>query len=116
MDNNISDDGSLACLNIPEDKSNKHFNCPEITQQKLINLTFWIIDYLDDVKTKFGANRYLVKIKFNLEDRDSDARKFFTNSQDIKYVLGKIKEMGKFPRRATMRASGTRYYLECKPE
>ena len=59
MDNNISDDGSLACLNIPEDKSNKHFNCPEITQQKLINLTFWIIDYLDDVKTKFGANRYL---------------------------------------------------------
>lgn len=25
MDNNISDDGSLACLNIPEDKSNKHF-------------------------------------------------------------------------------------------
>ena len=46
MDNNISDDGSLACLNIPEDKSNKHFNCPEITQQKLINLTFWIIDYL----------------------------------------------------------------------
>lgn len=35
MDNNISDDGSLACLNIPEDKSNKHFNCPEITQQKL---------------------------------------------------------------------------------
>lgn len=110
--NNLEDDGSLACLNIPEDKSSKHFNCPETTQQKLINLSFWIIDYLDDVKTKFGANRYLVKIKFNLDDKDSDARKFFTNSQEIKYVLGKIKEMGKFPRRATMRASGTRYYLE----
>lgn len=108
----MEDDGSLACLKIPEDKNNKHFNCPETTQQKLINLTFWIIDYLDDVKTKFGSNRYLVKIKFNLEDRDSDARKFFTNSQEIKYVLGKIKEMNKFPRRVTMRASGTRYYLE----
>ena len=60
----MEDDGSLACLKIPEDKSNKHFNCPETTQQKLINLSFWIMDYLDDVKTKFGSNRYLVKIKF----------------------------------------------------
>lgn len=51
-------------------------------------------------------------IKENLEDKDSDAKKFFTNSQEIKYVLGKIKEMDKFPRKVTMRASGNRYYLE----
>lgn len=30
----------------------------------------------------------------------------------IPYVLAKIREMDKFPRRVTMRASGTRYYLE----
>lgn len=42
----------------------------------------------------------------------ADARKFFTNSREIKYVLAKIREMDKFPRRVTMRASGTRYYLE----
>lgn len=112
MENNRQDDGSLAYLGIEPDANNKHFNCPEITQQKLINLSFWVIDYLDEVKTKFGTGHYLVKIKFKLEDPYPDARKFFTNSREIKYVLGKIRERNAFPRKVTMRASGTRYYLE----
>lgn len=99
-------------MNIQPDPSNKHFNCPETTQQKLINLSFWVIDYIDDVKTKFGENRYLVKIKFNQDDPESEAKKFFTNSSEIKYVLDKIKELGAFPRRVTMRAAGSRYYFE----
>lgn len=41
-----SDDGSLAFLGIEPDASNKHFNCPETTQQKLINLSFWVVDFL----------------------------------------------------------------------
>ncbi len=106
------DDGSLSFLAIPSDASSKHFNCPETNQQKLINLSFWVIDYLEDVKTKFGSGRFLVKIKFNKEDNEADARKFFTNSQEVKYVLGKIKELNAFPRKVTMRASGTRYYFE----
>lgn len=61
--NNSTDDGSLSFLNIQPDEANKHFNCPETTQQKLINLQFWLIDFIEDVKTKFGANRFLVKIK-----------------------------------------------------
>ena len=77
--NNRQDDGSLAFLQIEPDANNKHFNCSEITQQKLINLSFGVIDFLDDVKTKFGTGRFLVKIKFNKEDPDKDARKFFTN-------------------------------------
>ena len=55
--NNSTDDGSLSFLNIQPDEANKHFNCPETTQQKLINLQFWLIDFIEDVKTKFGANR-----------------------------------------------------------
>lgn len=106
------DDGSLACLGIPPDANLRRFNCQEITQQKLINRTFWVIDFYDNVKTKFGENRFLVKIKFELEHDDADARKFFTNSYEIKYVLQKIKEMNKFPRKVTMQASGTRYYFE----
>jgi hypothetical protein len=106
------DDGSLSFLKIEPDKNSRHFNCPETTQQKLINLSFWVIDYLEDVKTKFGSNRFLVKIKYNNEDSDTEAKKFFTNSQEIKYVLGKIREINAFPRKATMRASGTRYYFE----
>ena len=62
MENNKQDDGSLAFLAIEPDANNKHFNCPEITQQKLINLSFWVIDFLDDVKTKFGTGRVLVII------------------------------------------------------
>jgi hypothetical protein len=106
------DDGSLSFLKIEPDKNSRHFNCPETTQQKLINLSFWVCDYLEDVKTKFGNNRFLVKIKYNKDDGDSEAKKFFTNSQEIKYVLGKIRELKAFPRKVTMRASGTRYYFE----
>lgn len=83
MENDRQDDGSLAYLGIEH-----------------------------EVKTKFGTGRYLVKIKFKVEDADTEARKFFTNSQEIKYVLGKIKERNAFPRKVTMRASGTRYYFE----
>lgn len=114
MDNNGNkqDDGSLSFLGIEPDASNKHFNCPETNQQKLINLSFWVFDYLDEVKTKFGTDRFLVKIKFNQDDPEPDARKFFTNSKEIKYVLEKIRERDAFPRKVTMRASGTRYYFE----
>lgn len=101
MENNhnpMEDDGSLDFLKIPAGETNKHFNCPETTQQKLINLTFWVCDYIEGVKTKFGENRTLVKIKMNRDDHDRDARKFFTNSREIKYVLAKIREMDKFPR------------------
>lgn len=108
----IEDDGSLEFLKIPADATNKHFNCPETTQQKLTNLTFWVVDFLEGVKTKFGENRVLVKIKMNQKDKDSESKKFFTNSTEIKYVLQKIREMNKLPRKVTMRASGTRYYFE----
>jgi hypothetical protein len=108
----MNDDGSLSFLKIEPDKNNRHFNCPETTQQKLTNLSFWVVDYLDDVKTKFGGGRFLVKIKNNKDDSETEAKKFFTNSQEIKYVLGKIKELNAFPRKVTMRVSGTRYYFE----
>ena len=89
MEKQLEDDGSLEFLKIPTDPTNRHFNCPEITQQKLTNLTFWICDYIDDVKTKFGEGRTIVKIKFNKEDKDCDAKKFFTNSREKKICVGK---------------------------
>ncbi|MEG1539895.1 MAG: hypothetical protein RR061_09270 [Muribaculaceae bacterium] len=106
------DDGTLEFLKIPIDTENRYYNCPEITQQKLTNLSFWIIDFLTDVETKYGKGRFLVKIKMNKDDKDSEAKKFFTNSQEIKYVVEKIKELKKLPRKVTMRASGNRYYVE----
>ena len=114
--NQQQDDGSLSFLNIPQDETNKHFNCKETTQQQLTNLTVWVCDYIENVKTKFGAERFLVKIK-HLDDvqtppNHDKEEKFFTNSSEIKYVLKEIKKRNKFPRKVTMRASGTRYYFE----
>ena len=112
--NPMEDDGSLDFLKIPADETNKHFNCPETTQQKLINLSFFVLDFIDGVKTKFGAERFLVKIKHpdNSPDKPGQVEKFFTNSTEIKYVLREIKKRNAFPRKVTMRASGTRYYFE----
>lgn len=56
----IPDDGTLACLRIPKSDENKHFNCEEITQQKLINLTFYLIDFIDGIDTKYGKDRMIV--------------------------------------------------------
>lgn len=51
-------------------------------------------------------------VKLNKDDKMADARKFFTNSREIKYVLDQIKQRNAFPRHVTMRARGTRYYVE----
>lgn len=115
-DENI-DDGSLEFLKIPRDENNRSFNCDETTQSKLVNTTFWVVDFIEDVPTRFSKTKgnkgqTLVRIKPRKDSSDSEAKKFFTGSVDILYVLQKIKEMDKFPRRVTLRVSGNRYYFE----
>ena len=117
--NNIQgeDDGSLAFLRIPRDESSRSFNCDETTQSKLANTTFWVVDFSEEVPTRFSKSKgtkgqTLVKIKMSKDDLESNAKKFFTGSSDILYVLKKIKEMKAFPRRVTLRSNGNRYYFE----
>lgn len=54
--NNIQgeDDGSLAFLRIPRDESSRSFNCDETTQSKLVNTTFWVVDFIEEVPTRFS--------------------------------------------------------------
>ena len=111
------DDGTLSFLNIPRDENSRSFNCEETTQSKLVNTTFWVADFIEEVPTRFSKQKgnkgqTLVKIKPDKESPDSEAKKFFTGSADILYVLQKIKEMGKFPWRVTLRGNGNRYYME----
>lgn len=111
------DDGSLSFLNIPRDENCRSFNCDETTQSKLVNTSFWVVDFIEDVPTRFSKakgikGQTLVKIKPEKDSPDSYAKKFFTGSADILYVLQKIKEMKKFPRKVTLRGSGNRYYFE----
>ena len=115
--NEREDDGSLSYLNIPRDENCRSFNCDETTQSKLVNTSFWVVDFIEDVPTRFSKakgikGQTLVKIKPNMDSPDSEAKKFFTGSADILYVLQKIKEMKKFPRKVTLRGSGNRYYFE----
>lgn len=109
---NTKDDGTLSFLNIPKDSTNVQFHCEQIRQSKLTNTTFWVRDILDGVKTKHGEDRMLVLISDKEDSPESECKKFFTNSKDIKYILGKVKEMNMFPRRVTMRNEGNNYFLE----
>ena len=111
------DDGSLDFLQIPRDENCRSFNCDETTQSKLVNTTFWVFDFIEDVQTKFSKQKgtrgqTLVKIKPHKDSPESDAKKFFTGSSDILYILKKIKELGKFPRKVTLRGNGNRLYFE----
>lgn len=117
--NNIQgeDDGSLAFLQIPRDENSRSFNCDETTQSKLVNTTFWVVDFIEEVPTRFSKSKgtkgqTLVKIKMSKDDLESNAKKFFTGSSDILYVLKRVKELNKFPRRVTLRSNGNRYYFE----
>ena len=102
------DDGSLAFLKIPRDENNRSFNCDETTQSKIVNTTFWVTDFIEEVPTRFSKakgvkGQTLVRIKPQKDSPDTEAKKFFTGSADILYVLKKIKELGAFPRRVTLR-------------
>lgn len=109
---NTQDDGSLNFLNIPPDASNKQFHSQEVSQQALINTSFWIVDYAKNVHTRYGDDRYLVKCKRELTDVESQSFKFFTGSKSIKYILDKIDELDAFPRKVTMRVKGNCYFIE----
>ena len=107
-----NDDGSLSFLRLPKAEGRKSFHCDKMTQQQLVNREFWILDYDKDVKTKYGNDKYIVFIKFNLNDDDTKARKFFTGSSEIKGVLDMVRERNAFPRRVTLRMEGNNYWIE----
>lgn len=97
------DDGSLSALGIDTDRDRKTFNCKAIRQTDLIDKSFWALDYFGDIMGKDGKMKYIFKAKYNLEDDESEAFKVWTGSQEIFFILDKLREMNKFPRRVTLR-------------
>ena len=115
--NGIEDDGSLAFLNIPRDENNRSFNCDTTKQSKLLNTQFWVVDFLENIPTRFSKAKQsegqtLVKIKKKKDAPECDAEKFFTGSQEILYVLKEIKKRNAFPRLVTLRGNGNRFWFE----
>lgn len=78
----IQDDGSLAFLGITKNDRDKRFTCKEEQQSNLVNKTFWVLDYFAGVQSQYGE-RYIFKMKYNLEDDESAARKVWTGISTI---------------------------------
>lgn len=113
----VEDDGSLAFLRIPRDENSRSMQGEEVKQSRIVNTTFWVHDYLEDVPTRFSKakgtkGQTLVQIRPERDSPESEARKFFTGSQEILYVLKEIKRLKKFPRKVTLRGNGNRYWFE----
>lgn len=114
---NEVDDGSLAFLKIPRDENSRSLQGEEVKQSRIVNTSFWVFDFLEDVPTRFSKQKgtpgqTLVQIRKDKDSPESDAQKFFTGSQDILYVLQEIKKRKAFPRKVTLRANGNRFYFE----
>lgn len=114
---NEVDDGSLAFLKIPRDENSRSLQGEEVKQSRIVNTSFWVFGFLEDVPTRFSKQKgtpgqTLVQIRKDRNSPESDAQKFFTGSQDILYVLQEIKKRNAFPRKVTLRANGNRFYFE----
>lgn len=97
------DDGSLACLGINTDTRRKMFTCPAKSQTELVGKTFWVLDYFANIEGKDGKMKYLFKAKSNLDDAESESFKVWTGSSEIFFILDKLREINKFPRKVTLR-------------
>ena len=74
-------------LNICVKEDRKIFECKQVSITDIINSEIQIIDFIPDMKTKFGEDRYLI-----LFSNDGVEGKFFSNSRMIKNVLDAIPE------------------------
>lgn len=72
----------------------KSFECKNYPLKDIFNERIIINDYEKDIETKMGTGRYLVHFKFI---DNSIEGKFFTNSNEMKYLLNKISDMNGFP-------------------
>lgn len=100
MENNhnpMEDDGSLDFLKIPADETNKHFNCPETTQQKLINLTFWVCDSTDGVPIGNYLSQYFANLMLAYFDHwikeEKRVRYYFRYADDMVFLASTKEEL-----------------------
>jgi len=86
-------------LGVKPDDDRKIFNCQQVSISDVVNTEIEVIDFIADIKTKFGDSRYLVKVQ-----QDGVLEKFFTNSTNIKSTLDKIPKE-EFPFVTTIKAT-----------
>lgn len=81
---------SFKDLNVaykPEDVK-KRFAGTVVSIRELVNIPIIVKDFETGIKTEQGEDRCIVSIEMN-----GEARKFFTNSEEMKNILAQIKEV-----------------------
>ena len=81
---------SFKDLNVaykPED-GKKRFSGTVVSIRELVNIPIVVKDFETGIKTEQGEDRCIVSVEVN-----GEARKFFTNSEEMKNILAQIKEM-----------------------
>lgn len=81
---------SFKDLNVaykPED-GKKRFAGTVVSIRELVNIPIIVKDFETGIKTEQGEGRCIVSIEMN-----GEARKFFTNSEEMKNILAQIKEV-----------------------
>lgn len=81
---------SFKDLNVaykPED-GKKRFAGAVVSIRELVNIPIIVKDFETGIKTEQGDDRCIVSIEMN-----GEARKFFTNSEEMKNILAQIKEV-----------------------
>lgn len=81
---------SFKDLNVafkPED-GKKRFAGAVVSIRELVNLPIIVKDFETGIKTEQGEDRCIVSIEMN-----GEAKKFFTNSEEMKNILNQIREM-----------------------
>ena len=81
---------SFKDLNVafkPED-GKKRFAGTVVSIRELVNLPIIVKDFETGIKTEQGEDRCIVAIEMN-----GEAKKFFTNSEEMKNILSQIREM-----------------------
>ena len=81
---------SFKDLNVaykPED-GKKRFAGAVVSIRELVNIPIIVKDFETGIKTEQGEDHCIVSIEMN-----GEARKFFTNSEEMKNILAQIKEV-----------------------
>ena len=93
---NMKDFAELGISYVAQD-GKKHFDCPTVQLNDLQNRTIVVRDYETDVLTKNGERMLVL-----FDDEDGHEGKFFTASEELIQLMGKIAEAGEIPFRTTI--------------
>jgi hypothetical protein len=108
------DDGTLKWLNIDINEGltgkDKYFNGKEVHLKDIFDKKVYVLDYADNITTKYGDNRMIISLKYDLDSEESF--KLFISNQRVKRVMIEIGKRKKFPRKLTFKNNGKTYYVE----